>query len=127
MKRYGMAKKRGIKKTSQAKSVTPERAARLYRWLQLLERGPLTRTALIKKLRLDVRGFYRDLELLRDSGIRLSLIRKVYYFQEKLSAAVCRLPFPDPHLTFEEAFQLSKGRTPAHQKLKVQIARIMKS
>lgn len=108
-----------------AKAVTAERAARLYRLLRLLAAGPQTRGTLTRRLRLDVRGFYRDLELLRSAGIDLPLVNRRYTLAEDVDDAVARLPFPDPHLTLGEARQLAKGRTKAHQKLKAQVSQII--
>ena len=106
-------------------SVSAERAERLYRLLQLLATGPQTRATLARRLRLDVRGFYRDLELLRAAGIVVPLRDHRYALQESVGAAIARLPFPDPCLTLGEAMQLAKGRTRAHRKLKAQIALIV--
>ncbi len=119
-----MAKRRSKASPPAAKMVTAERAARLYRLLKLLGQKPQTRDALQRRLRLDVRGFYRDLELLRSSGIDLPLVEKRYVLQEPVAVVLGRLPFPDPHLTLAEAIQLAKGRTKAHRKLKKQIEQI---
>jgi hypothetical protein len=120
-----MAKKQQARSALTAKTVTPERAARLYRLLQLLATGPQTRPALTRRLRLDVRGFYRDLELLREAGIELALRGRRYSLDEPVVQAVARLPFPDPHLNLGEASQLAKGRTRLHRKLKQQLAQIL--
>jgi len=50
------------------------RAARLYRLLSMLGRGPQTRVALIRRLRLGLRGYYRDLEVLRPLTLALSQV-----------------------------------------------------
>ena len=50
-------------------TVSLERATRLYRMLTLLGRGAQTRAALVRRLRLGIRGYYRDLEILRAVGI----------------------------------------------------------
>lgn len=105
-------------------AVTPERFARLYRMLQLLAEGPQTRAVLTRRLHLDVRGFYRDLELLRAAGIVVSLVARRYVLDEDAEEAVERLPFPDPHLTFGEAQRLAKGRSQVHRKLQELIERI---
>lgn len=107
------------------RAVTPERARRLYRLLRMLAAGSQTRPDLMKRLRLDVRGFYRDLELLRASGIELPVFHRRYTLAMKVELAVARLPFPDPRLTLAEALQLAKGRSPAHRKLKEQIDRVV--
>jgi hypothetical protein len=118
-----MAKKRG---TSEPKAVTAERAARLYKLLQLLGKGPQTRDALTRRLRLDVRGFYRDLELLHEWGIAVHLVRHRYILEEDADEVADRLPFPDPRLTLGEVRQLAKGRTKAHRKLQGLVAAIVK-
>jgi predicted DNA-binding transcriptional regulator YafY len=121
-----MAKKRSPGPTAEEKTVTAERAARLYQLLQLLGAGPRTRDVLTKRLGLGVRGFYRDLELLRKVGIAVLLEGRTYTLSESVQAAVGRLPFPDPRLTLAEAGQLAKGRTAAHRKLKEQLGQITK-
>jgi predicted DNA-binding transcriptional regulator YafY len=119
-----MARKRTPQAAALSKTVTAERAARLYRLLKLLATGPQPRASLARRLRLDVRGFYRDLELLRTAGIDLALVEGRYTLQEKVADAIARLPFPDPRLTLGEAAQLAKGRSRAHRKLKAQIGAI---
>jgi len=106
-------------------AVSAERAERLYRLLQLLGTGPQSRASVTRRLRLDVRGFYRDLKLLRAAGIAVPLRNRRYTLEESVAAATSRLPFPDPHLTLGEAMQLARGRTLAHRKLKDQIAFIV--
>jgi hypothetical protein len=116
--------KRRTPSRAASKAVTAERAARLVRLLQFLGTGPQTRTALARRLRLDVRSFYRDLELLRGTGIPLVLSNHRYALAEPAEAAIARLPFPDPHLTLGEARQLAKGRSAAHRKLQELIGQI---
>ena len=105
-------------------SVTPERAGRLFRMLTLLGAGPQTRTALTRRLRLGVRGFYRDLEVLRQSGIEVALANGKYALREDAGPAIERLPFPDPGLTLGEARQLARGRREAHKKIRQQLVKI---
>jgi len=119
-----MAKKRRPPSLPAPRTVTADRAARLYRLLQFLARGPRTREALRRAVRLDVRGFYRDLELLRASSIPVTLENSRYSLQQSLRQAISLLPFPDPALTLGEAVVLAKGRTPAHRKLKQQVKEI---
>ena len=113
-----MAKNRSTPGYSNAKTVTSERAARLYRLIKIVQSKPLTREALRKRLRLDLRGFYRDLELLRDAGIELALVKRKYVLPDRVNHVLVRLPFPDPRLTLGEAVLLSKGRSKAHKKLR---------
>jgi hypothetical protein len=106
-------------------AVTAERFSRLCRLLRLLAEGAQTRQTLSRQLRLDVRGFYRDLELLRGAGIHVSLEEGRYGLSGALDTALARLPFPDPHLTLGEAMQLGRGRTQAHRRLREQIDRLV--
>ena len=111
--------------TSQA--VTAERAARLFRLLTLLGAGPQARATLVRRLHLDIRGFYRDLVLLRSAKIDVPLKNQRYALEDPVKEAIARLPFPDPHLTLGEAKELAKGRSPAHRKLRSQLNRIVRS
>ena len=120
-----MAKKLRKLLHAPSKAVTAERAVRLHRILTLLGGGPHTRSALMRRLGLDDRGFYRDLELLRKSGINLPFVNRRYALQSDLAAAIARLPFPNPHLTLGDAIRLAKGGSLAHRKLKYQIASIV--
>jgi hypothetical protein len=119
-----MARKRSTPADAPAKAVTAERAARLYRLVTLVHARAQTRDALCRRLRLDLRGFYRDLELLRLAGIDLPLVNRRYTYSGRLADVLARLPFPDPHLTLGEAVQLARGRTKAHAKLRAIIKAI---
>jgi predicted DNA-binding transcriptional regulator YafY len=106
--------------------MTADRVARVYRLLILLAKAPQTREQLTRRLRLRIRGFYRDLDILRAVGIETETKYGHYILRENPRKALERLPFPDPGLNLREAIQLSKGRTPAHRKLRAQINRIVK-
>jgi predicted DNA-binding transcriptional regulator YafY len=105
--------------------VTPERFTRLHRMVQLLAAGPQPRAALARRLHLDVRGFYRDLELLRAAGISVTLSEGRYGLAGGVQKALALLPFPDPHLTLGEVLLLAKGRSAAHAKLKAHIDSVL--
>lgn len=105
-------------------SVTLERAIRLYRLVTHLGAGPRTRTALTRRLKLGVRGFYRDLEVLRAIRVSVALIKGKYHLLEDLAAALEKLPFPDPGLSLGEARLLAPGRTRAHKKIREQLHKI---
>jgi predicted DNA-binding transcriptional regulator YafY len=123
-----MAKKRKTPtKPTSAASVTPERFLRLHRLVRLLATGPQTREVIARRLRLDVRGFYRDLDLLRSSGVAVSLDAGRYTLNQSETDALSRLPFPDPRLTLGEAQSLAKGRGPAQRALAESIARVLAS
>src|SRR5438132_177906 len=104
--------------------VTPDRFARLVRLLQLLAEKPLDRDALTRRLKIDVRGFYRDLGLVRAAGVNVQLTDGRYRLADALEKALGLLPFPDPHLTLSEVRALSRGRTPTHQKLRDLLERV---
>ena len=119
-----MAAKRSNRSYTAAGAVTSERAARLCRLVELLGKGPLSRDDVMRRLRIDIRSFYRDLEVLRGCGITLPLQGGRYHLKRPLADALGRLPFPDPLLNLAEATQLAKGTTPAHQKLRKLIGKI---
>jgi predicted DNA-binding transcriptional regulator YafY len=123
-----MATTRRSRPTAPASSVdrsgvTPDRFTRLYRLLKIIAEKSLGRDAIARKLGLDVRGFYRDLGLLRTSGIEITLSRGRYRLDDDLEEAVVRLPFPDPLLTLGEVRQLARGKSAAHRKLRDELAR----
>jgi predicted DNA-binding transcriptional regulator YafY len=120
-----MAKKRSPRSRAVAGTVTAERAARLYRLLTLLAGGARTRDDLRRQLRMDVRSFYRDLELLRACGITVPLRNRVYVLVMNAQKAYSLLPFPDPHFSLGDALSLAKGRTPAHARLQSLIDQIL--
>jgi len=119
-----MARKSSRRQAAERAAVTAERFTRLYRLLRLLSEAPQTRQALARRLRIDVRGFYRDLELLRTSGITVTLTESRYSLIGALDAALALLPFPDPRLTLGEARQLARGRGPANKRIKEQVDRL---
>jgi predicted DNA-binding transcriptional regulator YafY len=98
-------------------AVTLERFDRLCRLVRFLAAGSRTRAQITRHLRLDVRGFYRDLELLRTAGLPVTLSQGRYGLNEPEDSALARLPFPDPRLTLGEALRLARGRTLAHRRL----------
>jgi hypothetical protein len=107
-----------------AVSLTSLRAARLYRLLTLLGPGPQTRGFLLRRLKIDVRGFYRDLEALRALGIEVTTTgdETKYSLDGELDDALAKLPFPDPGLSVRDALQLASGSTAAHRKLKQRVS-----
>jgi hypothetical protein len=111
---------------SSDRSVTAARVARLYRFIRLLANGPVARSALLRRLGLNQRGFYRDVELLRAAGIQVAPHGGRYALTLSLSAAVDLLPFPDPQLTLGEAQRLARGATAAHRSLRQRVMQITK-
>jgi hypothetical protein len=118
----GMVRKRTPRAvSSRTTGITADRFARLHRLLQLIGSGPQTRTLLLRRLRTDVRGFYRDLELLRKAGITVTLDGQRYRLTGELADALALLPFPDPHLLYGDLLLLIEGKTPAHRKLRKRV------
>jgi hypothetical protein len=78
----------------------------------------------LRRLNLNIRGFYRDLEALRSAGVAIRLEKRRYLLDEPPQQAIDRLPFPDPGLTFGEARQLAKGRSQAQKKIQQQLHNI---
>jgi hypothetical protein len=117
----------GRKKVEAASlTLTAQRAARLYRLLTLLGDGPQTRQQLLRRMKIDIRGFYRDLEALRGLAIEVTTgDDNRYALLVDLDTALARLPFPDPGLNFRDVQQLAKGETAAHRKLKQRINSIV--
>jgi predicted DNA-binding transcriptional regulator YafY len=109
-----------------ASSVSLERAARLYRLVEYLGEGARTRSQILTKLKIDIRTFYRDLELLRVCHVDVSLDNRKYSLVAPAREALLALPFPDPTLTLGEAQQLAKGRSKIHQKLRDLLKQIVK-
>jgi hypothetical protein len=93
--------------------------------VKLLAGSPQTLAALTRHLRLHVRGFYRDLDLLRSSGVLIALAAGRYTPAQHADDALAMLPFPDPRLTLGAAKTRAKGRSPAHRALAETIARIV--
>src|SRR5436309_13577096 len=94
-----MAKKSKPSPEASATAITTARAARLYWLLALLGERPQTRAVLTRRLKLGLRGFYRDLVALRTLGIRVDLVEGRYVLEGGADDAQARLPFPDPGLT----------------------------
>ncbi|MCE9531830.1 MAG: hypothetical protein K8T89_12005 [Planctomycetes bacterium] len=106
-------------------SLTSERVARLFRLVRLLGSGPKTRTTLMRKLRVDQRGFYRDFEQLRKFRVPMELHAGRYVLMETVEEALGRLPFPDPCLSVQDVLQLAKGKTAAHRRLRERIRKLL--
>lgn len=102
-------------------NLSRERAARLYKLVQTLAQHSQTRGQLIRRLRVGMRTFYRDLDLLRECRIDIDLDGQKYTLRGTLSGVLERLPFPNPELSFAEAALLAKGRSKANQKIRAML------
>ena len=108
------------------RAVTAERVARLFRLVAILARAPIARSALLRKLGMNQRSFYRDLEFLRAIGIAVTAEDSRYALTIDYESALARLPFPDPHLTLGQAMVLARGRSSAHKTLRARVDAIVK-
>ena len=107
--------------SSSRHAVTAERFRRLVRLVQLLGEAPRSREQLLAHLDLDIRGFYRDLELLRSMNVTITLSQGKYHLASTLNEVLPRLPYPDPRLTLGEMRLLARGRSHLHGTLQEQI------
>src|SRR5271168_3559596 len=78
--------------------ITLQRAARLHRLVRLLAGSPRTRNTILTDLRIGLRTFYRELELLNRCGVKIRHRAKLYLLLPTANEAEGRLPFPDPQL-----------------------------
>lgn len=98
--------------------IAVHRAARLYRLVLLVGEKAKPRDLLLKKLKLDLRGFYRDVEFLRELEIDIAAKDGTYVLSTGLDEALGRLPFPDPGFSIRDAIHLLNGSSAAKKKLK---------
>lgn len=101
----------------QHSSISPVRASRLYKLLRILEAEPGSRRVLLKKLRVGMRTFYRDLDILRQWGIRVELEQRKYVLAAEGTPWLELLPFPDPELSFADAMSLAAVKSPGGRKV----------
>jgi len=103
--------------------ITLGRAARLHQLVKTLTIGPSAREALLDRLAIGLRTFYRELDLLKRCGIKVRREGKNYRLGGTVAEAEGRLPFPDPQLSFAEMAELSRHPGEAARRL----AEILKS
>jgi hypothetical protein len=97
--------------------ITLQRAARLHRLVRFLDAAPRSRPAILSELRIGLRTFYRELELLKRCGVKVRFRSKVYTVSATVAQAEGRLPFPDPQLSFAEMAELAQCDCPAGRRL----------
>jgi hypothetical protein len=79
----------------------------LHRLVRFLSENSRSRNAILDELRIGLRTFYRELELLRRCGVKVRQKRKQYHLLPSAVEALGRLPFPDPQLSFAEMAELA--------------------
>ncbi len=97
--------------------ITLARAARLHRLVSTLADGPSVREALLDRLTIGLRTFYRELDLLKRCGIKIGREGKAYRLKSTMQEAEGRLPFPDPQLSFAEMAELARHPGEVAQRL----------
>jgi len=112
------------RKPDAAPTMSGPRVARLYKLLNLLAAAPRTRVFLLKRLKVNLRAFYRDLHTLRDLAIDIASVDESYTLKTPLADALKCLPFPDPQLSFEEMLTLAEGRGEVSRKLRSRISSV---
>jgi hypothetical protein len=105
--------------------ITPPRAARLYRLVRFLAGAPRDRLAVLSELKVGLRTFYRELELLERCGVKVRQRSKLYFLLGTADEAEGRLPFPDPQLSFAEMAELARCDCPAGRRLADLLAEVI--
>ena len=105
--------------------ITLQRAARLHRLVRFLAEAPRNRAAILSELRIGLRTFYRELELLKRCGVKVRFRTKVYTLSATVEQAEGRLPFPDPQLSFAEMAELAQCDCPAGRRLAALLAEVI--
>ncbi len=97
--------------------ITLQRAERLHRLVVFLAETPRTRAVILSELRIGLRTFYRELDLLKRCGVKVRHKTKRYLLLATAAQAEGRLPFPDPQLSFAEMAELAQCDCPAGARL----------
>lgn len=105
--------------------ITLQRASRLHRLVRFLAGGPGSRPAILSELRVGLRTFYRELELLKKCGVKVRHKQKLYHLLPTAAEAEGRLPFPDPQLSFAEMAELARCDSPAGRRLSEMLAAVV--
>ena len=105
--------------------ITLERAARLHRLVGFLAGTPRNRLAILSELRIGLRTFYRELELLKRCGVKVRQRSKLYFLWATAEQAEGRLPSPDPQLSFAEVAELAQYDCAAGRRLAALLAEVI--
>jgi hypothetical protein len=85
--------------------------------VHFLAEAPRNRAAVLAELRIGLRTFYRELELLKRCGVKVRQRSGMYFLLVTADEAEGRLPFPDPGLSFAEMAELARCKCPAGRRL----------
>ena len=89
-----------------------------------LAETPRSRDAVLAELRIGLRTFYRELELLKKCGVKIQQKERSYRLMGTAEEAEGKLPFPDPQLSFAEMSELSRCSGEAAARLKMLLASV---
>lgn len=107
--------------------ITLNRAARLHRLVMFLASAARSRDAILADLRIGLRTFYRELELLKRCGVPVQQKEKSYRLMATAEQAEGRLPFPDPQLSFAEMAELARCPGEAGRRLAEMLQNVINS
>jgi hypothetical protein len=105
--------------------ITLQRAARLHQLVRLLAGSPRSRNTILTDLRIGLRTFYRELELLHRCAVKIRHKDRQYHLLPTAVEAEGRLPFPDPQLSFSEMAELAACDCPAGRRLAELLASVV--
>jgi hypothetical protein len=80
----------------------------------------------LSELRIGLRTFYRELDLINRCGLKIRHEAKLYQLVGRDVEPEGRLPFPDPQLTFYEMAELAKCPCAAGERLANLLADVIK-
>ena len=105
--------------------ITLQRAARLHHLVSVLASSARSRAEVLSDLRIGLRTFYRELELLKKCGVKVRHKAKLYHLLATAVEAEGRLPFPDPQLSFAEMAELARCDCAAGRRLAELLASVI--
>jgi hypothetical protein len=85
---------------------------------------PRTRDEILSELRVGLRTFYRELELLKRCGVKIQQKDRAYALLVTAEQAEGSLPFPDPQLSFAEMAELARCPGEAARRLADMLAKV---
>ena len=106
--------------------ITLQRAARLHRLVSFLASAARSRADILAELRIGLRTFYRELELLKRCGVKVRHKVKLYHLMATADEAEGRLPFPDPQLSFAEMAELARCDCSAGRRMAELLASVIR-
>ena len=106
-------------------SISLPHAARLHQLVRFLAEAPRSRMAILSELRIGLRTFYREWEMLKRCRIKVRQRSKLYSLVATAEQAEGHLPFPDPQLSVAEMAELARCDCPAGRRLAALLAEVI--